>query len=98
MYLAYWSPTSNETRNDSALVDSAEAWELVSSAKPATDTYTYEGVVYGLSAAYRDREGDVWRFTGHNTVNYMPGMECEDGSIAEDLGTIVDTWGPLTRV
>jgi hypothetical protein len=96
MYLAYWSPIANETRNDSALVDSAEAWELVE-AEPAP-TYTHEGVVYDLNAAYRDCQGDVWRFTDRLPDSGVPWMVCAEGPTKEPLDIVVDIWGPLTRV
>jgi hypothetical protein len=78
-------------------VRGGEAWKLVPSAEPA-HTYTHEGVVYDLNAAYRDCEGDVWRFTGSVTANNTPGMECAEGPTKEPLDTVVDIWGPLTRV
>ncbi|MGW2950751.1 phiSA1p31-related protein [Streptomyces eurythermus] len=67
--------------------------------EPAADTYKYNGVVYDLSARYRDKDGDVWRFerrpdgivrgvwTNRDIVDY----DCKLDEVADDCG-------PLTRV
>lgn len=63
------------------------------------DTYTHNGVTYDLSAKYRDRDGDVWRFQRmsdgavHGRWTAGP-IEVHHSTLAE----VADECGPLTRV
>lgn len=67
-------------------------------AEPPADTYEHDGVTYDLSARYRDREGDVWSFTGKR----------RDGTPTVTLTGDLDNWdtivfveqryGPLTKI
>jgi hypothetical protein len=59
-------------------------------------TFEYDGVVYDLTAGYRDRDGDVWRFTTPDADN--PRMTCD--ALIEDraLPHVERAWGPLTRI
>lgn len=65
------------------------------------DGYEYDGVSYDLTAKYRDREGDIWRFEAVDGT--VRGTCDEDGdarvrSYHATLERIVDDWAPLTRV
>lgn len=69
--------------------------------EPVTDenTYEYDGVVYDLTAKYRDRDGDRWRL---KRINGVVRARMNDGeeptSDSHTLATVVGNWGPLTRV
>lgn len=65
------------------------------------NAYEYSGVVYDLTAKYRDREGDVWRFA--RVDGAVRGTCDEDGearvrSYHATLERVVQDWAPLTRV
>ncbi|MFF1625598.1 phiSA1p31-related protein [Streptomyces sp. NPDC058272] len=62
------------------------------------DTYTYNGVTYDLSAKYCDRDGDDWTFTrfGDRVTGAMNGTPADERF--RTLGSVVDAYGPLTRV
>lgn len=60
-------------------------------------TYAYAGHIYDLSESYRDRDGDVWRYTGKLTDSGIPIMR-GDGMADTALTSVVNTWGPLTLV
>jgi hypothetical protein len=63
------------------------------------DTHAHNGVTYDLSAKYRDRDGDVWRFQRmsdgavHGRWTAGP-IEVHHSTLAE----VADECGPLTRV
>ncbi|CAM5409537.1 putative protein OS=Streptomyces microflavus OX=1919 GN=Smic_80850 PE=4 SV=1 [Streptomyces microflavus] len=66
---------------------------------PAAETFEYDGVTYDLNAKYRDRDGDVWSFTGKLSGSGVPrvthtGYADNYDTIAE----IADNYGPLTKV
>ncbi|WP_228973431.1 phiSA1p31-related protein [Streptomyces sp. DH12] len=77
-----------------------------------TDTYTYDGVVYDLSAQYRDVEGDIWEFStelsGPDTLDHMndgtPLARFRTGSSGFgrhwtfSLAEVTRNYGPLTKV
>jgi hypothetical protein len=60
------------------------------------NTYTYDGVAYDLTAKYRDKDGDVWEF-GARRENGEPRVHCS-ASGYDDLETVLDAYGPLTRI
>ncbi|MFF3140416.1 phiSA1p31-related protein [Streptomyces sp. NPDC057927] len=62
------------------------------------NAYTYNGVTYDLSAKYRDKDGDVWEFTrfGVLITGAMNGTPANDAH--RTLDSVVDAYGPLTRV
>ncbi|MEU8840267.1 phiSA1p31-related protein [Streptomyces roseus] len=77
--------------------DNGQWW--CNAVEPTTDTYEHDGVTYDLSAKYRDKDGDVWRF------------EClADGSVRGTMGdapirayddslrVVVEEFGPLTKI
>lgn len=71
-------------------------------ADEGAETETYDGIVYDLSARYRDTDGDYWTFRRINgTVrgNYR-GIDVEAIVSAhnETLAHAVREYGPLTRV
>ncbi|GAB7187123.1 hypothetical protein ATKI12_6954 [Kitasatospora sp. Ki12] len=60
--------------------------------------YTYGGVQYDLTAAYRDRDGDVWRFTGHSDTGGRPLARMSfGGPTGRPLPEIINVYGPLTK-
>jgi hypothetical protein len=63
----------------------------------SADTYTYEGITYDLSAKYRDKDGDVWEFTGEHHADGSPKVYFH-GSGYDDLGDVVEAYGPLTKI
>jgi hypothetical protein len=73
-----------------------EEVELVD--EPA-DTYEYDGVTYNISAKYRDRDGDVWRFerrpNGDVRGTWRTGEVGDWHSKLEDVAT---ECGPLTKI
>lgn len=62
------------------------------------DTYTHEGVTVSLTGAYRDRDGDEWRFrrigddVRANAYGYEPD---EDSQVADGP---LSRWAPFTRI
>ncbi|MEU3729965.1 phiSA1p31-related protein [Streptomyces sp. NPDC033538] len=72
----------------------------VAEVEPITDEDTYEhgGVVYDLTAKYRDNEGDVWCLarTGDRVTAGCHGESPSTSSFT--LAYVVERWGPLTRV
>lgn len=74
------------------------------SVEPVTDedTYEYDGVIYDLTAKYRDRDGDVWKFNSatrgedDTPAGSMNGYAGDDYSYT--LGYAAKNYGPLTRV
>ncbi|MYY03090.1 MULTISPECIES: phiSA1p31-related protein [unclassified Streptomyces] len=71
----------------------------VSPAPPA-DTFEYGGVMYDLSAKYRDTEADVWSFTGRRDPEGIPYVTMYEGSnnTADTIVSVNRGWGPLTKV
>lgn len=65
-------------------------------AETSADTFEHLGITYDLSAAYRDREGDEWTFTGRRNeygvpyVTMYPGR----GSTADTLISVVRGYAP----
>jgi hypothetical protein len=63
------------------------------------DTFKHDGVTYDLNAKYRDKDGDVWRF---ELVKGVPrGGISVGGPINEwneSLSSVVDDFGPLTKI
>lgn len=72
-------------------------WERVT-----TDTETYDGVTYDLSARYRDEDGDYWTFkridgtVRGNCAGTNRAVEVSEYS--EPLSSAVRNFGPLMRV
>ncbi|MEU1254816.1 phiSA1p31-related protein [Streptomyces chartreusis] len=66
------------------------------------NTFTHDGVIYDLTARYRDRDGDEWTFSAggqgsDGTPNgAMNGYAGRDHSYT--LGYAAQNYGPLTRV
>lgn len=67
--------------------------------EPAGDTYEHDGVTYDLTARYRDRDGDVWKFErrpdGKVLGTYFSRSVDE---YDDELSEVVSGYGPLTRV
>ncbi|MFD6363483.1 phiSA1p31-related protein [Streptomyces roseolus] len=64
-----------------------------------TNTYTVDGITYDLDAKYRDREDEVWEFTGRTAQNgepYVTFMGNVDN--IDTISEIEESWGPLTKV
>jgi hypothetical protein len=62
------------------------------------DVYEYDGVVYDLSAKYRDRDGDVWQFNRKRRGG-VPNMYIDDeGNDWDTIESVYRSYGPLTRV
>ncbi|MCY0926254.1 phiSA1p31-related protein [Streptomyces sp. H27-H1] len=64
----------------------------------APDVETYYDIVYDLTATYRDRDGDIWRFArfgGAARGEYGGSAPSENSS---SLWYAVDNYGPLTKV
>ncbi|MER6485706.1 phiSA1p31-related protein [Streptomyces virginiae] len=65
----------------------------------ADGTYTPTVKAYDLSAAYRDRSGDVWTFTGRRAPDGEPYVTYTDTASNTDRITDIEReWGPLTKV
>ncbi|MFJ9694913.1 phiSA1p31-related protein [Kitasatospora sp. NPDC101183] len=68
----------------------------------APETYTYRGVVYDLTAAYRDQDGDVWRLSvDERHPNGSPLAALRVSGFhphGSSLAGVVNQYGPLTRV
>jgi hypothetical protein len=60
-------------------------------------TFEYEGVTYDVTARYRDRDNDVWEFTGERHADGSPKVYFH-GSGYDDLGDVVEAYGPLTKI
>lgn len=61
-------------------------------------TFEHDGVAYDLSANYRDKDGDDWRF---EAVKGTPrgGMNGQSvNEYSDSLVSVVDEFGPLTKV
>ncbi|MFD8315920.1 phiSA1p31-related protein [Kitasatospora purpeofusca] len=66
--------------------------------EPAS-TFTHDGVTYDLTASYRDRDNDMWSFTGSTNVHGRPLVSMfADRSGGRSLGSVVEAYGPLTKV
>lgn len=70
-------------------------WERVTG-----DTETVDGVVYDLSAEYRDRDGDVWRFDRrpNGAVRGEYGLPRSIDNHSAPLRDVVRDYGPLTKI
>ncbi|MFC8583196.1 phiSA1p31-related protein [Streptomyces sp. NPDC057217] len=68
-----------------------------SKAEEPASTFEYGGVVYDLTATYRDDEGDAWRFTGETHSDGSPKLHCA-GSYRTEIGDVLAAFGPLTKV
>ncbi|MFF9525395.1 phiSA1p31-related protein [Streptomyces achromogenes] len=66
--------------------------------EPAADTYEYDGVTYDLSARYRDKDGDVWSFTGKRRASVPTVTMTGDVDNWNTIELIARNYGPLTRV
>ncbi|MFJ6237974.1 phiSA1p31-related protein [Streptomyces griseus] len=67
----------------------------------AAETYTSPaGIIYDLSATYRDRSGDVWEFTGKRSAHSCKPFVTYTGYMDNDdtVDDIEAEWGPLTKV
>ncbi|MFD5198838.1 phiSA1p31-related protein [Streptomyces sp. NPDC058375] len=78
-----------------------QALEKIEAPKPApaADTFEYDGVTYDLNAKYKDRDGDVWSFTGRLSDDGIPRVTYT--GYADNIDTIAeiaDNYGPLTKV
>ncbi|MFF1417596.1 phiSA1p31-related protein [Streptomyces sp. NPDC058280] len=65
---------------------------------PAGELHTVDGVTYDLTAEYRDRDGDTWRFAEVNGVirGEMYGVVVTERSTG--LSSVIREYGPLTRI
>ncbi|MEV4939600.1 phiSA1p31-related protein [Streptomyces zaomyceticus] len=72
--------------------------ELVDEA-PA-DTCTYDGVTYDLTARYRDKDHDHWKFTGEFATDGTPLMTIYTGGhdFTHTLTQAVADYGPLYKI
>jgi hypothetical protein len=65
----------------------------------AADTYTVDGKTYDLSARYRDRDSDVWEFTGRRSPDGVPRVTSTGSPDNPDTITEIEAdYGPLTKV
>ncbi len=80
--------------------DTVHVAELERVDEPATVTFTHNGVVYDLTAKYRDRDHDHWEFTKGRDSDGIPVMHIFTGGYGfdESLSKVVEDYGPLTRV
>ncbi|MEU3285611.1 phiSA1p31-related protein [Streptomyces longwoodensis] len=68
------------------------------------DTYTHDGVVYDLSARYRDTDGDYWTFklVDGTVRGHCAGSDRDTsayiGEYSDTLDEAVSSYGPLVRV
>lgn len=63
------------------------------------NTYVHAGITYYLSAKYRDKDGDYWRFARvAGEVRGGFGSAEDPTEESRTLSYIVERWGPLTRV
>lgn len=67
------------------------------------DTFEYAGVTYDLTSAYRDRDGDRWRFSANPLGgDGTPRSQFRDRTEFEDdnytLSKVVQKFGPLTKI
>ncbi|MER6485707.1 phiSA1p31-related protein [Streptomyces virginiae] len=63
--------------------------------------HEHDGVTYDLSAQYRDRDGDVWRFARMSDDTVRGNCHVTDIPVREEhdsLAYAVATYGPLTKV
>lgn len=76
------------------------AWNVrrVERADGAPKTYTYRGHTYDLTVAYRDRDGDVWQFTGLTDAAGRPKASMSGSGSGRPFSEVVDIYGPLTKV
>ncbi|MFB7671314.1 phiSA1p31-related protein [Kitasatospora purpeofusca] len=66
--------------------------------EPAS-TFTHDGVTYDLTASYRDRDNDLWSFTGSTNAYGRPLVSMfADRSGGRSIGSVVEAYGPLTKV
>ncbi|WP_228973429.1 phiSA1p31-related protein [Streptomyces sp. DH12] len=66
--------------------------------EPAADTYEHDGVVYDLSARYRDVDGDPWTFKRFGTDVHGGCNGHEPKDTYDTLEMIVRYYGPLTKI
>ncbi|MEU3986112.1 phiSA1p31-related protein [Streptomyces sp. NPDC026672] len=64
----------------------------------AGNTYVHDGIVYDLSAKYRDNEGDVWKFSGRLRGGVPNIYMHNPNNLWDTIASIADAYGPLTRV
>lgn len=64
---------------------------------PSARSYTHDGVIYDMAAQYRDREGDVWSFTGRRNEVGEPyvTMLGNMGNLSDTIVSIANVYGPL---
>ncbi|MET9126932.1 phiSA1p31-related protein [Streptomyces sp. NPDC004528] len=64
------------------------------------DTHTYNGVTYDLTAQYKDCDGDVWRLgrVAGAVRGRMAHLMQAPIESSRTLNSIIDSYGPLTRV
>jgi hypothetical protein len=65
---------------------------------PAVEVAVHDGVVYDLSAKYKDTDGDAWKFEriGDEVRGNYTSRRVEEWD--ETLAAVVRSYGPLTRV
>ena len=85
------------TENGKELQAEASGLVLVERA-PQTDTHTHDGVAYDLSASYRDKDGDVWRFETLDDAVRGGINGNEVYPYSETLAEVVGDYGPLSKV
>lgn len=99
-----WTPRNDVVHpfkvkfSDGDSINAAEV-ELVDEASATnSNTHTVNGVAYDLTARYRDKDGDRWRFKrfGSKVTGSHPDDEPEEDSWT--LEYIVHRWAPLTRI
>jgi hypothetical protein len=64
-----------------------------------TRGFLFKGRTYSLDGEYEDRQGDVWKFNGRQSVTGLPLMDCALYPSFRDtpLDTVISSYGPLSR-
>ncbi|MEW1551393.1 phiSA1p31-related protein [Streptomyces tsukubensis] len=77
------------------------AAEVERIADASADTYTHDGATYDLSARYKDKDGDIWRFrrcADGTTEGQLSAWDTDRWSSAYSLAYVASRYGPLTRI
>nr|WP_237518845.1 phiSA1p31-related protein [Streptomyces sp. SID5910] len=80
--------------------DPVNGYWFCAEVEPVTgeDTYEHDGVVYDLTAKYRDREGDSLRIKLVNDVPRVAWFGNTPGEYDDTLMKALAQYGPFTRV
>jgi hypothetical protein len=62
------------------------------------NTYTHDGVTYSLTGAYRDSDGDEWRFRRINGVVRAAAYGCEPDEDSQRADSALSRWAPFARI